>query len=54
MDYCLAALVVTVWEMLAQCGLACPASQPSVVRAVGGDDVGLKGAAPYWAEYRAR
>ncbi|MEE9198955.1 MAG: ROK family protein [Dehalococcoidia bacterium] len=38
--------------MLNQCGAKCPSSQAEIVRAKGGDDVGLRGAWVYWAECR--
>ena len=37
--------------MLEQCGATCSSSRAKVVRAEGGDDVGLKGAAAYWTDY---
>ncbi|MCH8087239.1 MAG: ROK family protein [Chloroflexi bacterium] len=37
-------------RMLAECGGVCPSSRAVVVEAQGGDDVGLRGAAAFWAE----
>ena len=37
-------------RMLEECGGVCPSSRVVVVEAQGGDDVGLKGAAVFWAE----
>ena len=45
-------LIGPVREMLARCDEACPASKARVVRAAGGDDVGLKGAAAFWSDHR--
>ena len=36
------------------CGAGCPSSRVEVVRARGGDDVGLRGAAAFWTEYEGR
>ena len=41
-------------EILTNCRVSCPASVAKVVRSTGGDDVGLQGAAAYWAEYHER
>ena len=41
-------------SILAKCGGGCPASGVKVVLATGGDDVGLRGAAAYWIDYRER
>ena len=41
-------------SMLTRCGAGCPAADAKVVLATGGDDVGLRGAAAYWNEYRER
>jgi glucokinase len=38
---------------LTRCADGCPASRVKVVRAQGGDDAGLRGAAAYWAETRS-
>ena len=46
-------LLGPVREALAGCAAGCPASRARVVRAQGGDDVGLRGAAAYWAETRS-
>lgn len=46
-------LLEPVRETLGTCPASCPASRASVVRAAGGDDAGLKGAAAYWADERA-
>ena len=35
---------------LTRCADGCPASRVKVVRAQGGDDAGLRGAAAYWAD----
>jgi glucokinase len=43
-------LLRPVREMLKRCGSRCPASRAKVLRAAGGDDVGLKGAAAFWQE----
>ena len=43
-------LLDPVREVLGECPASCPASRASVVRAAGGDDAGLKGAAAYWAD----
>jgi glucokinase len=43
-------LLGPVREMLALCGSGCPASEARVVKAEGGDDVGLRGAWAYWAD----
>ncbi len=43
-------LLDPVREMLAQCMDRCPARGVRVVRARGGDDSGLRGAAAYWAD----
>ena len=43
-------LLKPVRETLGGCPASCPASRASVVRAAGGDDAGLKGAAAYWAD----
>ena len=43
-------LLDPVRDMLGRCEETCPASRAKVVLAKGGDDVGLKGAAAYWAE----
>ena len=43
-------LLDPVRAMLHQCSAKCPFSRTRVVRAKGGDDVGLRGAAVYWAE----
>ena len=37
-----------------ECGAGCPSSRVEVVRAKGGDDVGLRGAAAFWTEYEGR
>ena len=39
-------------KALSQCGDLCPASKAEVVLAEGDDDVGLRGAAAYWADYQ--
>ena len=44
-------LLDPVRAMLGRCDAACPASRTKVVRAKGGDDVGLIGAAAFWADY---
>ncbi len=44
-------LLGPVREKLARCGNVCPASQAKVVRAEGGDDVGLRGGYAYWTDY---
>ena len=41
-------------DMLLRCSDGCPGSRVKVVRAAGGDDAGLKGAAAYWEEATAR
>ena len=46
-------LLDPVRQTLGACPASCPASRASVVRAVGGDDAGLKGAAAYWADERS-
>ena len=46
-------LLGPVREALERCDDGCPASRVKVVRAQGGDDVGLRGAAAYWAETRS-
>ncbi len=43
-------LLRPVREMLTRCPTRCPASKARVVRAAGGDDVGLKGAAAFWQD----
>ena len=43
-------LLRPVREMLTRCPPRCPASKAKVVRAAGGDDVGLKGAAAFWQD----
>ena len=43
-------LLDPVRKALSQCDDLCPASSAEVVRAQGGDDVGLRGGAAYWAE----
>jgi glucokinase len=43
-------LLGPVREVLARCGPNCPASHPKVVRAEGGDDVGLLGGLAYWMD----
>lgn len=43
-------LLGPVREKLAICGRACPASRASVVRAAGGDDVGLRGGVAFWMD----
>ncbi len=43
-------LLGPVREMLKRCGSRCPASRAKVLRAAGGDDVGLKGAVAFWQE----
>lgn len=43
-------LLRPVREMLTRCPTRCPASKAKVVRAAGGDDVGLKGAAAFWQD----
>ena len=43
-------LLEPIRAILERCGAICPASCALVVRAQGGDDVGLRGAAAYWAE----
>lgn len=43
-------LLGPVREKLAACGRACPASRATVVRAAGGDDVGLRGGLAYWMD----
>ena len=45
-------LLGPVIDRLATCGAECPASRTKVLRATGGDDVGLKGAAAYWVDQR--
>ena len=45
-------LLGPVADRLATCGAGCPASRTRVVKATGGDDVGLKGAAAYWADHQ--
>ena len=47
-------LVGPVRAMLASCGHVCPASRARLALASGGDDVGLKGAAAYWADHGVR
>ena len=47
-------LLDPVRDMLSRCGDTCPGSRARVVLAQGGDDVGLKGAAAYWAESQLR
>ena len=44
-------LLGPVREKLATCGRARPASRASVVRAAGGDHVGLRGGLAYWMDY---
>ena len=44
-------LLGPVREILARCGPNCPASHPKVVRAQGGDDVGLLGGLAYWMDF---
>ena len=41
-------------DMLLRCSDGCPGSRVKVVRATGGDDAGLKGAAAYWEESTGR
>jgi glucokinase len=43
-------LLGPVVDRLATCKARCPALRTRVVKATGGDDVGLKGAAAYWAD----
>ena len=43
-------LLEPVRKVLGTCDPACPASRTMVVLANGGDDVGLRGAAAYWAD----
>ena len=43
-------LLGPVADRLGTCDASCPASRTRVVKATGGDDVGLKGAAAYWAD----
>ncbi len=43
-------LLAPVRDKLASCGNGCPASQARVVRAEGGDDVGLRGGYAYWTD----
>ncbi len=45
-------LLGPVRRRLANCGRACPASRVSVVKAAGGDDVGLRGGFAYWMDCR--
>jgi glucokinase len=47
-------LLEPIRAMLGQCSAGCPASRASVVRAEGGDDVGLRGAAAYWTVRQGR
>jgi glucokinase len=46
-------LLGPVRDAFAKCADGCPASLVKVVRAQGGDDAGLKGAAAYWADTRS-
>ena len=46
-------LLGPVRTMLGRCSADCPGSRVNVVRADGGDDVGLRGAAAYWADSQA-
>ena len=41
-------------KMLTECPANCTVPRPNVVRAEAGDDVGLRGAAAYWADYQAK
>jgi glucokinase len=43
-------LLGPVREILARCGASCPASGAKVVKAEGGDDVGLRGGLAYWMD----
>jgi len=43
-------LLGPVRAILERCGSGCPASHAKVVRAEGGDDVGLRGAGAYWLD----
>jgi glucokinase len=43
-------LLGPVRAILAHCGAGCPASEARVVKAAGGDDVGLRGALAYWTD----
>ena len=45
-------LLEPIREMFTKCSVACVCSEVRVVRASGGDDVGLRGAAAYWADRR--
>ena len=49
-----ALLLDPIRTMLIHCGASCPASRAEVVQARGGDDVGLRGAAAYWTEYKEK
>ena len=45
-------LLGPVRKMLTRCDPPCPFLETPVVQATGGDDVGLRGAAAYWADYQ--
>ena len=45
-------LLDPVRKALSECDDLCPASRAEIVPAQGGDDVGLRGGAAYWAESR--
>jgi glucokinase len=43
-------LLEPIRKLIARCSSSCPASRVRVLPAKGGDDVGLKGSAAYWAD----
>ena len=47
-------LLAPIRRVLDECGADCPSSRVEVVRAKGGDDVGLRGATVFWTEYQGR
>ena len=45
-------LLEPIRELLSSCGPTCPVPRTRIVGAAGGDDVGLRGSAAYWSDFK--